>query len=139
MAECRLHNRHMRRVFAEVNLDALQPLTPQQIHAVVTVRECEHVTIKQLAQKLYVKAPAASTMVDRLVEMGILTRGENPDDRREVLVQVSPAEETLIQEIERKHLQLTVDLIDTIGIEHARMWGEVCKRIQDTLSAEETT
>lgn len=133
-----LHNQHMRRVCSEVNLDAVQALTPPQIQMVITIREAGCITIKQLAQKLYVKAPAASTMVDRLVELGILTREENPHDRREVLVRVSPKEETLIEECERRHLQLTIDLIDKIGAEHARMWGEVCKRIQEVLAADET-
>jgi predicted transcriptional regulator len=39
-------------------------------------------TVKQLTQALYVKAPAVSMMVNRLVELGILTRQENPADRQ---------------------------------------------------------
>jgi len=95
-------------------------------------------TIKQLTQALCVKAPAASTMVDRLVEMGIITREENPADRREVQVRVSPKQESLIQEIERRHLQITMDLFDKIGLEYARMWGALCRRIQEILDSEQT-
>ena len=133
-----LHHRHMRRVVTEVNLDSFPALTAQQIHMVVTIREHGSMTIKQLAQALCVKAPATSTMVDRLVETGMLTREENPADRREVLVRLSPKEESVIQECERRHLQLTVELFDKMGLEYAQMWGKVCKRLYDILSQEAT-
>jgi DNA-binding MarR family transcriptional regulator len=131
----RLHHDHMRRVLAESNLDC-PAITPQQIHMLLAVRERGCMTIKQLTQTLLVKAPAASVMVDKLVEMGIFTREENPADRREVLVRVSRKEESLIQEIERGYLQLTVDLLDKIGLEYARMWGNLCKRIEEVMESD---
>lgn len=58
-------------------------LTPRQCQMVMLVHEQGSMTVRQLTQALYVNAPAVSTMVERLVEMGILTREENPKDRRE--------------------------------------------------------
>ena len=132
-----LHHQHMKRVFASLDPEPMPMLTPQQVHMIMTVREHGQMTIKQLTQALHVKAPAVSMMVERLVEQGILTREENPTDRREVLVRVSPKEESKIQEMERRHLQLTVDLFDKIGLEYARKWGEVCGRIQEVLAGEQ--
>lgn len=134
--QCLLHHQLMRRTLTQTDVDALFTLTPLQTHMVMTVREQGQVTIKQLAQTLCVGAPAASAMVDRLVEMGILTREANPNDRREVLVRVSPREESEIQAMERRHLQHTVDLFDKIGLDCARMWGELCVRIQNVLDDE---
>lgn len=44
-----------------------------------------------------------------------LTREENPADRREVLVRVSPDEEAKAQRIESTYLKLTADLLDRLG------------------------
>jgi DNA-binding MarR family transcriptional regulator len=132
-----LHRDHLRRVFEGVNPESIPALTPPQCHMVMTIRERGNMTIKQLTQALCVKAPAASTMVERLVEMGLLIREENPADRREVLVRISPEEESLITEIEQWHLQLTLDLFEKIGPECAQMWGVVCKRIHEVLAVEQ--
>jgi DNA-binding MarR family transcriptional regulator len=132
----RLHHHHLRRVFADMDRDC-PALSAQQIHAVLAVRERGCMTIKQLTQALYIKAPAASVMVDKLVEMGLLTREENPADRREVLVRVSPEEDDLIAETERRYLLLTVDLLDKIGMDYARMWGDLCRRIEEVLLNEQ--
>jgi DNA-binding MarR family transcriptional regulator len=129
----------MRRFFAEVKPDSLPALSPPQVHMIMTIRQHKQVTIKQLAGALHVKAPAVSTMVERLVEQGILTREENPADRREVLVRVSPRDESQLQAMERRHLQFAMDLFDKIGIKDARAWANVCTRIQEVLAEEQNS
>lgn len=47
-------------------------------------------TASQLATRLSVTPPAVTYLVDRLVKKGYLERVANPDDRRQVLLQVSP-------------------------------------------------
>jgi DNA-binding MarR family transcriptional regulator len=106
-------------------------LTPQQCHMVMCVHEQGSMTVRQLTQALYVNAPAVSIMVERLVELGVLTREENPKDRREVIVRLSPDHCSRIEEIEQKYLQTVLDLFEKIGIDSARMWGSVCQRIQN--------
>jgi DNA-binding MarR family transcriptional regulator len=134
-----LHHNYIRRLFAEMDPDSFPMLTPPQVHMIMTVRQHGQVTLKQLAEALHVKAPAASTMVERLVEVGILTREDNPTDRREVLVRVSPRDESQFQAMERRHLQFAMDLFDKIGIEYARAWADLCRRIQEVLAEEDTS
>jgi DNA-binding MarR family transcriptional regulator len=129
----------MRRLFAEMDPDSFPMLTPPQVHMIMTVRQHGQVTLKQLAKALHVKAPAASTMVERLVELGILTREENPTDRREVLIRVSHRDESQFQVIERRQLQFAMDMFDKIGIEYARVWADLCKCIQEALAEEEAS
>jgi DNA-binding MarR family transcriptional regulator len=131
-----LHRLRMKQAIADVDTDSMPALTLPQVNMVMTVRDQGPMTIKQITQVLRVKAPAASAMVERLVELGMLTRRENPADRREVLVEVSPEHELKIQEMERRHLQLAVELFDKIGMEDARTWARVCGRIQEALNGE---
>jgi DNA-binding MarR family transcriptional regulator len=129
----RLHHNHIRRAMAQEELEC-PAITPQQVHMLLTVREHGCLTIKQLCQILFVKAPAVSVMVDRLVEIGIFTRDENPEDRREVLIRISPQEEEKIGKLERTYLQLTVDLLDELGPEYVDMWKKLCVRIDEILA-----
>jgi DNA-binding MarR family transcriptional regulator len=131
-----LHQVHIKRAFAGMDPDSIPALTPPQVHMLMTVREHGCMTIKQLTKVLLVKAPAVSVMVDRLVDMGILTREENPADRREVLVRVGQKEESIIQKMEQLHLQVTVDICEKIGLEDARIWGSLCTRIQKALKGD---
>lgn len=136
--EVLLHRYALKQVFAGRSSDAFPPLTPPQVHMVMVIREHGSMTLKQLSKALCVKAPAASAMVDRLVEMGVLTRQENAADRREVSIRLSPRDESQFQEHERRHLQLAADLLDELGDEYARMWGRLCERLQEILNRDKT-
>jgi DNA-binding MarR family transcriptional regulator len=120
-------------LFAADEEECLPALTPPQVEMIVAIHSQGSMTVKQLAQVLCVKAPSVSTRVERLVEMGLLTREENPADRREVLVRISPKESAFIGELERRKFQAGVDLIEKLGMDHALMWQAVCNRIQEVL------
>lgn len=132
-----LHRVKTQRCLSGDSGESLPALTPQQVQMVIAVHEGGCMTLRQLTEVLHVKAPAASTMVERLVELGLLTREENPKDRREVLVRIAPVHVPRIQEIEQRHLQSLMDLFERMGMEHARMWGTVCGRIRACLESEE--
>jgi DNA-binding MarR family transcriptional regulator len=70
-------------------------------------------------------------MVDRLVEKGLLSREPSREDRRKVLVSVSPEALQKIDTIEESILQSFVDLVEKIGPKTARMWCQVLKRVRE--------
>jgi DNA-binding MarR family transcriptional regulator len=120
-------------LFTEGEDECLPALTPPQVEMMIAIHTQGSMTVKQLAQELCVKAPSVSTRVERLVELGLLTREENPADRREVLVRISSKAAEVITELQRRKFQAGVDLVQKIGSKHARMWLEVCTRIQAVL------
>ena len=135
--EHRLHRYCVSRFASEAGSDCSAPaLTFPQVNMLMTVRERGSMTIKQLAQVLHVKAPAVSAMVERLVEQGILTRSENPVDRREVLVELSASHNEWVDELERKKLQIFVELVEKVGEDSALMWRALGMRIQEVLREE---
>jgi DNA-binding MarR family transcriptional regulator len=108
-------------------------LSMTQLHAVkTTVREGE-VTISRLAELLGVSAPSASTMVDRLVEKSILIRERNKQDRRKVVVQVSPEAVKDIERVEAAILKKFEDIVRKIGPETARKWCEVLGKVKEVI------
>ncbi len=52
-------------------------------------KEKDGVSVKEIAESLNITSGAVTQMVDRAVEMGIVTRQENPDDRRSQRVKLS--------------------------------------------------
>jgi DNA-binding MarR family transcriptional regulator len=54
--------------------------------------------VTDIADHLAVTSPAASQMVERLVQQGLLERNEDPNDRRAKQIVLSPAGRELIQD-----------------------------------------
>lgn len=110
-------------------------LTPRQLTLLMTVRNCGGAGIKELAGILEVSMPSISVMVERLVEVGILTREANPTDRRAVLVRISSATEKIIDPMEQQALKSIVDLLDKLGVRDARKWCSLNTRVREIMKA----
>lgn len=65
-------------------------LTMAQLRALMTLDDGDQLTVGQLAEVLGVGMPAASSIVDRLVEVGLADRRQDPADRRRVVVRATP-------------------------------------------------
>jgi DNA-binding MarR family transcriptional regulator len=65
-------------------------LTPTQVKALLQFSAHQQLTVGELAGALAISMPAASELVDRLVDAGHLARTEDPHDRRRVLVAATP-------------------------------------------------
>jgi len=107
-----------------------------QFNTLLVVREGKCLSIKELAELLQVSAPSASAMVERLVEMGMLTREQSQVDRREVVVNVSEQGLRSLESLEEQILQSIVELIHRIGPVHAQQWAEVYQRISEVLESD---
>jgi len=97
------------------------------------VRSLEQITMTELSSQLCVSPPSASVMVDRLVEKGILIREHSIEDRRKVMVRVSPEAMEDIKGVEKTILRSFVDLVEKIGPETTRKWCEVLERVKSVL------
>ncbi len=110
-------------------------LTFPQLNAMHVVRERFEITIKDLAEVLQVSAPSASSMVDRLVNLGMLEREHSQKDRRVVLVRLSAEGDRNLYDQDDHMLRSIVVLLERLGPEHSQQWLEVCQRIREILEA----
>jgi DNA-binding MarR family transcriptional regulator len=108
-------------------------LSASQMNMILMIRVRETVSVTQLASLLSVSPPSVSTMVDRLVERGLLTRTPSSEDRRKVVIRVSPEAIEEISRVEEEVLDAFVKLVEALGAETTRMWCEVLDRIKDVL------
>jgi DNA-binding MarR family transcriptional regulator len=86
-------------------------LTLAQIKVVLQVATYGQMTMSEIACRLSVSMPAASEIVDRLVDAGHLVRASDPADRRRVLIDATPATVRLAEEVnDLRRAQLRVAL-----------------------------
>src|SRR5215211_2834586 len=65
-------------------------LTPSQVKVLLQLGTRRQMTISEIATALDCSMPAASELVDRLVDAGHLLRASDPADRRRVLIAATP-------------------------------------------------
>ena len=113
--------------------EAIGDLSIPQFHAIMIVRTHGQITMTELSDQLGVSPPSASAMVDRLVGKGILIREHSLEDRRKVVVRISPEAQKDIKGVEDTILRSFVELVEKIGPETARKWCEVLERVKSVL------
>ena len=108
-------------------------LSAQQMNMIMMVRVREAASVTELAALLGVSPPSVSTMVDRLVERGFLTRTPCDQDRRKVVIRVSPEAIEEIVQVEEMILSSFVELVEAVGPDTTQKWCEVLQQIKQVL------
>ena len=109
-------------------------LTLPQLHCLTRIRELGQTSIKEIAAELSVSPPSASTMVDRLVEMGALSREPSPLDRRGVVIKTTCRGNQTLDAMEAVMLRGLEQLLEQIGEDCSRKWCEVYGTIHKVLN-----
>lgn len=112
-------------------------LSVNQMHALMMIQKRGKVSITELAALMSVSVPSASTLVDRLVEKGALTREPSHSDRRRMNVRIAPAVQEDFSKVNSVLLSAFENLVEKIGPETTRMWCEVLRRVTNVLDQEE--
>lgn len=113
--------------------DRFGELSAPQMNMLMMIRVRESVSVTELAALLAVSPPSVSTMVDRLVERGLLTRTPSEQDRRKVVIRVSPEALKDIALVEEMILGSFVELVEAVGPETTQKWCEVLQQIKKVL------
>ena len=107
-----------------------------QLHVVMNIRKQGPMSISQIARLMEVSPPSASVMVDRLVEKKLLIRRQSTEDRRKVVVQISPEATKTSHEIENTILAFFAGMVKKVGPEVTSKWCEVLDRVKTVLESE---
>jgi DNA-binding MarR family transcriptional regulator len=77
-------------------------VTVTQFRTLVVLESHGEVNLSGLAERLGVNASTALRMIDRLLVAGLVTRRDNPDSRREVLLGLSPEGRRVVRRVTRR-------------------------------------
>jgi DNA-binding MarR family transcriptional regulator len=102
-------------------------LTEAQSNTVIAVRQLCHtcpegVALKKLAEMMGVTPAAASVMVDLLVKKKMLKRTRSKNDRRAVLIRLTPQISNLFDISDQSLLQTFTNLHDSLGPQFLYDW-----------------
>ena len=81
-------------------------LTAQQHQALLAIKGFagrDYATTGELAERLCIRHHSAVGLIDRLVSKALVTRRSGTDDRRQVLVELTPAAESLLAGLSAAH------------------------------------
>lgn len=99
---------------------AVHQLTLPQMVALHVLRYEGPFSTMRLTDHLHLSASATSSLVDKLVERGWVSRRENVDDRRQRTLEVTPA---------------AVAMLDAMAVERAREFEVAFARVEPELRA----
>ena len=105
--------RHQVRCFLRYSEDAarahdIEPQQHQLLLAIKGLPRAKTPTIRELAGRLQIKHHSTVDLIDRLVKAGRVVREPGTDDRREVLVRLTPEGERILRDLSVEHqIELT--------------------------------
>lgn len=86
-------------------------ITMAQAKVLYVVMAAGRLRMSELAARLGIGSSSASEMADRLVELGLLLRHDDPDDRRQVVVTATPAAVALLERFRELNLRQLRELL----------------------------
>jgi DNA-binding MarR family transcriptional regulator len=98
-------------------------LTRAQLRILVRLLQDGPSAVGQLAGQFKVTLPSITATVDRLVQQGLVTREDDPADRRRVINRLTPQGATLIerlQEGKRARLVAALERLSSDELDHLR-------------------
>ena len=108
-------------------------LNSNQIHAALLLKSIAPCSLKHFAAVMRLSTSAASALIDRMVGNGIVLRRLNPDNRREILLSVSPEFDEHVLYVRKELSAWFAGLTDDLGIENFEKWYEVMLRLNEVL------
>lgn len=96
-------------------------LTPGEINAIANLRLDGSMTVSELAAETGSQPSTTTSVLDRLEQRGLVSRGARPGDRRAVLVGLTPAGRSAARRVSTAVRDLEREALD--GLSAARVTG----------------
>lgn len=108
-------------------------LTRAQLKILVILRHEGAATVGQLASQLSVTLPSITATVDRLVHQGLVTREEDPADRRRVINRLTPAGLALIERLQEGRHARVVAVLQSLSAEDLEQLARSLATLEDAI------
>ena len=90
--------------------DVIAQLSLRQLSHLVTIEKLGPCSLQTVMRHTGLSKSAVSAAVDKMVRFGLLSRIENPDNRREILIGVLPTVKTHLENIDRRFRSLVTGI-----------------------------
>ncbi|WP_052351822.1 MarR family winged helix-turn-helix transcriptional regulator [Deinococcus pimensis] len=113
-------------------LDTLD-LSLRQLGLLFMLRDARRLHVGALAEAGRLSLPATSHMIDRLVRRGLLERRENPEDRRQKHVLLTPAASEVLARIEGSTVEAFTRLLSGLPEDVLARFEAACRDVREHL------
>jgi MarR family 2-MHQ and catechol resistance regulon transcriptional repressor len=104
-------------------------LTASQFGVLEALLHCGPLSQLELGEKILKSKGNVSTVVDNLERAGLVKRERDRDDRRCVLVRLSPRGRQLIRRIFPRHARAIYEEMSALSGEEQEQLGRLCKKL----------
>jgi MarR family transcriptional regulator, organic hydroperoxide resistance regulator len=89
-------------------------LTLAQLKSLFFIAATDKTNFKKVAEALNVTPPNVTGIIDKLVEQGLVTRTENPEDRRIMILQATEKGHELLISLRESHINQMIQVLDNL-------------------------
>jgi len=90
-----------------------------QLKTLFFISNCGTVSISKLAEALEVRPANVTSLIDRMLERGLITRTGDPNDRRVLLLRTTPKGDELVAELRQKRQERMAEVFNHLNDEEA--------------------
>ena len=109
-------------------------LTRAQLRILVVLHQDGPSAVGHVAAQLGVTLPSITATVDRLVHQGLVSRQDDPNDRRRVINQLTPNGTTLIERLQEGRRARLVAAMEQLTTEELNSLTHVFRRLEQLLT-----
>lgn len=126
----------IKKIKAGMTDDSFKNLSAGHVHAALILKSIAPCALKTFAATMRMSKAAASGLVDRMVKAGAIRREANPQNRREVLLTVSPDFEAHVAHVRSEMTRWFETLAGKMGMENFEKWHAVMVALNRVLQEE---
>ncbi|HSO25049.1 MAG TPA: MarR family transcriptional regulator [Methanobacteriaceae archaeon] len=98
----------------KINMNNYEKLTLAEANALYVIGTQEPKTMKQIAEALGVAVSTPTRTIDRLVEKGLVNRTVGTKDRRQLLIESTPAGRRILAEMDEEGLMIIRKMVENL-------------------------
>lgn len=110
-------------------------ITHSQWAVLGVIARKEHVGIKDVAKTLSISSSAATQLVEELVKNGYVLRKGDEQDRRALLLTLSPTYKTHMRQMHKKRMAQFMDIFDILTDTELAQYAKLNKKISENILA----
>ena len=121
-----------------ISKEKLERPTLSQWNVLRLVRKKGEVSVKEISEALGVTSSASTQLIDGLVNKGYLVRKRDPNDRRIILVKLSPSSQKHLSNMKMQRLKWLTEIFAVLSDEELAHYASLNKKIADSIIKDKT-
>jgi len=108
-------------------------VTMLQIQTLDYIKNNPGTSARNLSKQLYLSASSTSQLLDRLYEQKLITRKNDLDDRRLLLVNLTEKGNKFIDKMKKRHLEVVKNITKFMSVEEVKKMIEIHKNVAERI------